>query len=88
MARVSIDKKALTDPRFVRLGSHFVNTDDFIDGCDGTHGDVALNDLQRAFGGPPAFPTAFVIARDGTICSQYSGLAPLDQIERQIKALL
>jgi len=46
------------------------------------------DDLQRAFGGPPAFPTAFVIARDGTICSQYSGLAPLDQIERQIKALL
>ena len=50
MARVSVDKKALTDPRFVRLGSHFVNNDDFIDGCDGTHGDVALNDLQRAFG--------------------------------------
>ena len=44
-------------------------------------------DLQQAFG-PVAFPTAFIIARDGTICSQHSGLAPLDQFEREIKALL
>ena len=44
-------------------------------------------DLQRAFG-PPAFPTAFIIARDGTICSQHTGLAPLDQFERTIRALL
>ena len=46
------------------------------------------DDLQEAFGGPPGFPTAFIIARDGTICSQHTGLAPLEQFERKIKALL
>jgi peroxiredoxin len=45
-------------------------------------------DLQRAFGGPLAFPTAFIIARDGAICSQHTGLAPLDLFERKIRALL
>jgi peroxiredoxin len=45
-------------------------------------------DLQKAFGPMPGFPTTFVIARDGSICFQHTGFAPLDQFERKIRALL
>jgi peroxiredoxin len=47
----------------------------------------ARDDLQEAFG-PPGFPTAFIIGRDGTIRSQHTGLTPLEELERTIKQLL
>jgi peroxiredoxin len=43
-------------------------------------------DLKPAFGELP-LPTAFVIARDGTICAQHDGITTKEQIEREIAAL-
>jgi len=45
------------------------------------------DDLQQAFA-PPGFPTGFIIGRDGRICTQKTGLTPVDEIERAIKHLL
>ena len=45
------------------------------------------DDLKPAFGEFP-LPTAFVIARDGTICAQHDGLTAKEQFEREIAALL
>ena len=45
------------------------------------------DDLKPAFGELP-LPTAFVIARDGTICAQHDGLTAKEQFEREIAALL
>jgi peroxiredoxin len=45
-------------------------------------------DLKQAFAPMPGFPTTFVIARDGSICSRHTGLAPMEQFESTIKALL
>jgi peroxiredoxin len=44
-------------------------------------------DLKPAFGDLP-LPTAFVIARDGTICAAHDGLTAKEQFEREIAALL
>ena len=46
------------------------------------------DDLKNAFAPMPGFPTTFVIARDGTICYQHTGLAPLEEFENRIRALL
>ena len=45
-------------------------------------------DLQKAFAPMPGYPTTFIIARDGRICFQHTGFAPLEQFEEKIKALL
>jgi len=46
------------------------------------------DDLLRAFAPMPGYPTTFVIARDGRICSHHTGFLPLEQFEKRIKALL
>ena len=45
------------------------------------------DDLEPAFG-PLPLPTAFVIARDGRICSKHDGLTPKEQFEQEIVPLL
>src|SRR5262245_36140585 len=45
-------------------------------------------DLQKAFAPIPGYPTTVLIARDGRICFQHTGFAPLEQFEAKIKALL
>ena len=49
---------------------------------------LGRGDLQDAFGPLVAFPTSFVIGRDGKICRQLTGLTAKDRFERLIKALL
>jgi peroxiredoxin len=44
-------------------------------------------DLRNAYAPMPGFPTTFVIGRDGKICFQHTGFAPLEQFESRIKAL-
>lgn len=46
------------------------------------------DDLKNAFGPPPGYPTSFIIARDGKICSEHTGFVPKEQIERAIRRLL
>jgi peroxiredoxin len=46
------------------------------------------DDLQDAFGPPVAFPTSFLIKRDGTVCREHAGFTPKEEFEREIKALL
>src|SRR5215468_6574575 len=45
------------------------------------------DDLELAFGQLP-LPTAFVIGRDGKICSKHDGLTPKEDFEREIVPLL
>jgi cytochrome c biogenesis protein CcmG/thiol:disulfide interchange protein DsbE len=45
-------------------------------------------DLQEALGPFVGFPTSFVIARDGTICRQHTGIAAKADLERAIASLL
>jgi peroxiredoxin len=45
------------------------------------------DDLGSVFGELP-LPTAFLIGRDGTICSKHDGQTPKEQFEREIEALL
>ncbi len=45
-------------------------------------------DLMEAFGSPEAFPTTFVISRDGKVCRAHAGYTPKEQIEREIRSLL
>ena len=45
-------------------------------------------DVQDAFGPIWGLPTTFLIGRDGSICKTHMGMAPKDQFEREIKALL
>ena len=46
------------------------------------------NDVKDAFGPLIGFPTTFIIARDGTICSEHVGFAPKQQFEDEIRSLL
>ena len=46
------------------------------------------DDIKNAFGPPPGYPTSFIIARDGKICSEHAGFVPKEEFERAIKALL
>jgi peroxiredoxin len=46
------------------------------------------DDVKDAFGPLIDFPTTFVIARDGTVCSEHVGFAPKQQFEDEIKSLL
>lgn len=48
----------------------------------------ARYDVQEAFGPLVGFPTSFVIARDGSICRQHTGLAAKGDLERVIASLL
>lgn len=43
---------------------------------------------DNAYGPPVGYPTAFVIDREGKICTSYTGFAPKDVFEREIVALL
>lgn len=45
-------------------------------------------DFLDAFGQLAAFPTSFLISRDGKICARHVGLADAQELERQIRALL
>ena len=45
-------------------------------------------DLQEAFGPLVGFPTSYVIARDGNICAQHTGIAAKADLERTLAALL
>lgn len=45
-------------------------------------------DFQDAFGPPLAYPTSFLIARDGSICSKHTGAVSKENFEDQIVALL
>jgi thiol-disulfide isomerase/thioredoxin len=45
-------------------------------------------DFQDAFGPPPAYPTSFLVARDGSICIKHIGAASKEDLEEQIVALL
>jgi peroxiredoxin len=44
-------------------------------------------EFKQAYGELP-LPTAFVIARDGTICARHDGLTAKDEFEREITSLL
>ncbi len=46
------------------------------------------DDLMDAYGATVAIPVSVVIGRNGTICDRHMGLADLEQLEREIKALL
>jgi cytochrome c biogenesis protein CcmG/thiol:disulfide interchange protein DsbE len=46
------------------------------------------DDLMDAFGAVSAIPVTVVIGRDGSICDRHMGLVDLEQVEREIKALL
>jgi len=46
------------------------------------------DDLMEAYGATVAIPVTVLITRSGTICDRNMGLVDLEQIEREIKALL
>jgi len=46
------------------------------------------DDLMEAYGATMAIPVTVLIARNGTICDRYMGIVDLEQVEREIKALL
>ncbi len=46
------------------------------------------DDLMDAFGATVAIPVTVVIGRNGTICDRHMGIVDLEQVEREIKALL
>ena len=46
------------------------------------------DDVKDAFGPLVAFPTSFLIGRDGRVCSSHAGLKLKEQFEREIKSLL
>ncbi len=46
------------------------------------------DDLMDAFGATSAIPVSVLIARNGTICDRHMGIVDLEQVEREIKALL
>jgi cytochrome c biogenesis protein CcmG/thiol:disulfide interchange protein DsbE len=45
-------------------------------------------DVETAWGPFYGYPTSFIVARDGTICTKHLGPATKEQFEREIKALL
>ncbi len=46
------------------------------------------DDLINAYDAATAIPVSVIIGRTGTICDRHMGLADLEQLEREIKALL
>ncbi len=46
------------------------------------------DDLMDAYGAAVAIPVSVLIGRNGTICDRHMGIVDLEQIEREIKALL
>ncbi len=46
------------------------------------------DDLMAAFGPILGYPTAFLITRDGTVCTRHTGLTPKAEFEREIRGLL
>jgi peroxiredoxin len=46
------------------------------------------DDLIQAYGVGPAIPVTVLVGRNGKMCSRRIGLVDLEQVERQIKALL
>ena len=46
------------------------------------------DDVKNAFGPPVGFPTAFIIGRDGRICTSHTGFATKEQFEQEILPLL
>ncbi len=46
------------------------------------------DDLIEAYGAAMAIPVTVLIGRDGSICDRHMGLVDLEQVEREIKALL
>ncbi|HSL23577.1 MAG TPA: TlpA disulfide reductase family protein [Vicinamibacterales bacterium] len=44
--------------------------------------------IDDAYGPMWGIPVSFLIAKDGTICRKYLGLATKEQLERELKALL
>jgi peroxiredoxin len=49
---------------------------------------LGRDDVKDAFGPIVGYPTSFLIGRDGRICTQHTGLAPKEEFEREIKALI
>jgi cytochrome c biogenesis protein CcmG/thiol:disulfide interchange protein DsbE len=45
-------------------------------------------DVETAWGPFYGYPTSFIVARDGTICTKHLGPATKEQFEREIKGLL
>ena len=45
-------------------------------------------DVLEAFGSPTAFPTTFVIGRDGKVCKAHAGYTPKEQFDLEIRELL
>jgi len=45
-------------------------------------------DVETAWGPFYGYPTSFIVARDGSICTKHLGPATKEQFEREIKALL
>jgi cytochrome c biogenesis protein CcmG/thiol:disulfide interchange protein DsbE len=45
-------------------------------------------DVESAWGPFYGYPTSFVVARDGSICTKHLGPATKEQFEKEIKALL
>ncbi len=46
------------------------------------------DDLMDAYGATVAIPVTVLIGRNGTICDRHMGIVDLEQVEREIKALL
>ncbi len=46
------------------------------------------DDLMESYGATMAIPVTVLIGRNGTICDRHMGLLDLEQVEREIKALL
>ena len=46
------------------------------------------DDVKDAYGPPIGYPTAYIIDRDGRICTSHTGFAPKETFEREILALL
>jgi peroxiredoxin len=46
------------------------------------------DDLLDAYGATTAIPVSVIIGRNGAICDHHMGIVDLEQVEREIKALL
>ena len=46
------------------------------------------DDLMEAYGAVAAIPVSIIIGRNGVICDRHMGIVDLEEVEREIKALL
>ena len=46
------------------------------------------DDVKDAYGPPIGYPTAYIIDREGRICTSHTGFAPKETFEQEILALL